>query len=276
MALAACAAHAVAAMTDTLSSEDLAELRAAKRALEHPSLAIRISDLIGSPIEEGIKRLPVRVRQSIDGASHKALGAALELAVATLDYAPVRGGAPANGFHKAAVTAIGASGGAFGVLALPLELPAATLLMLRSIADVARAHGEDLTALEARLACLEVFALGGPSRGDDQAEAGYYAVRAALATAISDATRHIAAKGLSGKTAPAVIKLISAIARRFGIAVTEKVMAQMVPLVGAAGGAAVNLLFIEHYQAMAAGHFTVRKLERKYSPAAVRSAYELG
>lgn len=259
-------------MAQDIPSDDIDLLRDAKRRLEHPGLAVRVTDLIGSPIERGMQMLPPGTRQTVDLAAHKALESALHFAVSTLD--PTRTAPPSNLFHKVAVTAIGAGGGAFGLTALPVELPASTTLMMRSIADVARAHGEDITRLEARLACLEVFALGGASRSDDAADAGYFAVRAALAGAVTDAARHIASEGLSKEAAPAVVRLIALLARRFGVAVSEKVAAQLVPLVGAAGGAAINLLFMEHYQSMAAGHFTVRKLERKHTPEQVREAYD--
>ena len=45
---------------------------------------------------------------------------------------------------------------------------------------------------------------------------------------------------------------------------TQKVAAQTLPVVGALGGAAVNYAFIEHFQEVARGHFTVRRLERVY------------
>jgi hypothetical protein len=48
-----------------------------------------------------------------------------------------------------------------------------------------------------------------------------------------------------------------------------------VPVVGAAGGATVNVLFITHFQAMAGGHFTVRRLERKYGAELVQARYRL-
>ena len=52
------------------------------------------------------------------------------------------------------------------------------------------------------------------------------------------------------------------------------VAAQAVPLIGAVGGAAVNLAFTEHFQSLAKGHFTVRRLERAYGAALVREEYE--
>jgi len=49
----------------------------------------------------------------------------------------------------------------------------------------------------------------------------------------------------------------------------------MVPIAGAVGGVALNILFSRHFQSLAEGHFTVRRLERKYGGDAVRQAYEL-
>jgi len=51
------------------------------------------------------------------------------------------------------------------------------------------------------------------------------------------------------------------------------VAAQAVPIVGAAGGAGINLLFLDHFQETARGHFVVRRLERRYGKERVRSAY---
>ena len=59
--------------------------------------------------------------------------------------------------------------------------------MLRAIADIARHHGEDLSTLEARLACVEVFALGAPKTGR-RADFGYYASRALLGRLAANAS----------------------------------------------------------------------------------------
>ena len=52
--------------------------------------------------------------------------------------------------------------------------------------------------------------------------------------------------------------------------VTQKFAAQMVPVIGAFGGAVVNYAFIDHFQDVARGHFTVRRLERSYGKDEVR------
>ena len=64
------------------------------------------------------------------------------------------------------------------------------------------------------------------------------------------------------------------LASRFGVIVTDKVAAEMVPIFGAFGGASINLLFISHVQAAARGHFTVRRLERKYGREFIKREYE--
>jgi hypothetical protein len=46
-------------------------------------------------------------------------------------------------------------------------------------------------------------------------------------------------------------------------------------VVGALGGAAVNYAFIDHFQDVARGHFTVRRLERLYGKELIRSEYDL-
>jgi hypothetical protein len=51
------------------------------------------------------------------------------------------------------------------------------------------------------------------------------------------------------------------------------VAAQLIPLVGAASGAAINHIFIEHFQNVARGHFTIRRLERTYGAQMVEEAY---
>jgi hypothetical protein len=254
------------------TSADLDALAEALRIMNSPSLAIRLANAVGIPIERLIANLPPNWSGAVTRAAGAAIQRALEAAVSTMD--PGRRLRAANAFHKLAVGASGGIGGFFGVGALVVELPVSTTLMLRSIADIARSEGEDVRSVETRLACLEVFALGGLSAKDDAADAGYYAVRAALAAAMREAAEYLAERGVASRGAPVLVRLISQIASRFSAAVSEKVAAQAVPVVGAVGGAAVNLAFIDHFQNMARAHFTIRRLERRYGPDAVRAALE--
>jgi hypothetical protein len=184
-----------------------------------------------------------------------------------------RAQAPSNWWHKLAVGTTGAAGGVFGLPALTIELPVSTTIMLRSIADIARSQGENLKTPAARLECVQVLALGGRSKSDDGSETGYFAARAAMAKAVSDAVQHLARNGLSQHGAPAIVRLIALIASRFSIVVSEKAAAQAVPVVGAFGGAVINTLFIDHFQDMGKGHFIVRRLERAHGPEEVERIY---
>ncbi|MGE5245159.1 MAG: EcsC family protein [Betaproteobacteria bacterium] len=255
-----------------MTLDDLDDLRRAKALLDHPSFASRVSNLLGAPVERGLELLPSNWAAVVADATRAALQKALDLAVSTLDDR--RSGPPSPIFHKLAVAATGAGGGALGLAALPLELPVSTAVMLRSIADVARSEGEHIRTVEARLACLEVFALGGRANSDDAAETGYFAVRLALARAVSEAAEFIAERGIAQEGAPAIVRLIAQIASGFGATVSEKAAAQAIPIIGAAGGAIVNLLFIDHFQDVARGHFAVRRIERRYGADATRAAYE--
>ena len=99
-------------------------------------------------------------------------------------------------------------------------------------------------------------------------------VRAAFAREVSEAVKYIAKRGLAEEGAPAISRFITSIASRFGVNVSEKFAAQAVPLIGAAGGALINTIFIDHFQDMARGHFIVRRLERVYGIDEVQRQYE--
>ena len=255
-----------------LNVQELRDLRYAKSLLENPGFTARIANIVGTPIEKGFKLLPKNWSEVVHKASKTALMKALQLAVLTLGS---RNRAKSSeGFHKLLVGASGGIGGAFGLAALPLELPISTTIMLRSIADIARSEGHMLATVQTRLSCLEVFALGGRSKSDDATESSYWAVRAALARAISEAATYMAEKSVLEKSAPAIVRLITAISSRFGVVVSEQVAAKAVPIVGAAGGTLVNVLFMDHFQDMARGHFIVKRLEAKYGTDLVRTTYD--
>ena len=258
----------------TLPQADLDDLKRAKALLENPGIAAKLSNFVGSPVEKGMKMLPARLQTGVHKATEAALLKALDVAVTSLGEA--RPSKPSRDrMHTLAAAASGAAGGAFGIAALAWELPVSTTLMLRSIADIASTEGENPRHLETKLACLTVFALGSTrNERDNAAESGYFAARAALATAVSEAAKHLAQKGLGKSGAPALVRLISLIGARFGVVVSEKVAAQAVPIIGAAGGALINTIFIGHYQDMARGHFIVRRLEKIHGTEIVRRAYD--
>jgi hypothetical protein len=253
-----------------MTEAELAALRRAVQSLEHPGLAARLANLIGRPIELLGRALPESASQAIAAATAKGLQAALKVALATIRREP-RGSSQL--LHKYLAMASGAAGGTFGLATLPLELPVSTIIMLRSIAEIARSEGENLSDPEAALSCVQVFALGGRA-GTADFEGGYFAVRGMLAKSVSEAARYIAERGIVEEGAPALVRFLSQVASRFGIVVTQKLGAQAIPVIGALGGAAVNYAFIEHFQDVARGHFIVRRLERSYGKERVRTEYE--
>jgi hypothetical protein len=254
-----------------MTQADLAALRRAVEFLEHPSLAARLTNIVGRPIELIGYALPAAASQAITAATSKALEMALQVALRTMRHTPYLG---SQRFHKVLATASGAAGGAFGLATLPIELPVSTIIMLRAIAEIARSEGEDLSHPEAALSCVQVFALGGRPDSADASESGYFAVRGLLAKSVTQAARFMVERGIIEEGAPILIRFITQVASRFGVVVTQKLAAQAVPLVGALGGAAVNYAFIEHFQDVARGHFTVRRLERTYGKELVRREYE--
>jgi len=247
------------------------EIQIARNLLENPGLAARITSIVGTPIEKGIALLPDNWNQTIVEVTQTALVKASDIAIFTMKDIP--GEESSNIWHKLSVAVCGGAGGCLGIAGLSAELPISTTIMLRSIADVARSEGESISSVNTKMACLEVFALGGKSKSDDGAESGYYPVRYALANSVSEASQFILQNGLTQESAPALVKFITKIAERFGVQVTQKAAAQTIPAIGAAGGAIINTMFIDHFQDMARGHFIIRRLERKYGPEKVEEFY---
>jgi hypothetical protein len=256
------------------SAEDAASLRTAKLKLEYPGLAARLADLLGSPIEVMLKKLPRGWQEKGGDLIQAALMTALDAALGTLRNKPTK--RSNERFHKIVVVGTGGLSGFFGLGAVALELPVTTAVILRSIADIARSEGHDLSRLNVKLECLEVLALGGSRPKDDAARTGYWAVRASLARYLEQAASYVAKSGISGaKSAPPLVRLTAAIASRFGIVVEEELAAKTIPVLSAGTGAAVNLAFMNHFQEMARGHFIVKRLEKKYGTESVRNAYQV-
>ena len=255
-----------------LTEKDRKDLHKAITLLENPGIAAKITNFLGTPIEKGIEKLPDNWSKKIGEVTQMALLKAADAAISTMKDVPNE--KASNWWHKVGVAVSGGVGGFFGLPALAVELPISTTIMLRSIVDVAREEGESINNPQTKLACLEVFALGGKNSSDNDTESGYFAVRAVLAKSVTEAVEFLATKTLAEEGAPHLIKLIVTIAERFSIQVTEKAAAQAVPAIGAAGGAVINTLFIDHFQDMAKGHFIVRRLERKYGKEFIKGAYE--
>ena len=243
-----------------LSAKHREVLARAVGRLENTGLAKHLADLAGRPVGKALMSVPEPVKSRLDKAAETAILRCLDVAVKSLK--PTKK-PPMTRVATMLAGVSGGIGGLLGVAGLPVELPLTTVLMLRAIANIARHQGEDLSKLEARLACIEVFALGAGST-KNQTALGYYASRALFARLSSDAMSFFVERGVASASAPVINRFVSEVAARFGIVVSERVAASALPVVGALGGAAVNVVFMNYFQELARGHFAVRRLERLY------------
>lgn len=258
-----------------VTAEHLLELRVAFGRLENVPLGVRLANAVGRPVEALTTRLPGSLARTVSTAVGRSLAGGMRFALTTLRDGDGAGAQLKR--HKALVATTGAAGGFFGAAGIGVELPVTTVVMLRAIGAVARENGEDLTDPAVALECLGVLAHGGPSPKDDATETSYYAARAALAPGIQRAATYLAAHAsgeLPGRYVPIVLRVLRPLVARFGEAAVQKAIAQAVPFVGAATGAAVNVAFTGYFQNVALGHFTVRRLERLYGTDEIRRAYE--
>jgi hypothetical protein len=56
--------------------------------------------------------------------------------------------------------------------------------------------------------------------------------------------------------------------------VSQKFLAQGLPVIGAVTGAAINAAFTDHFNAVARYHFGIRKLERQFGEELIQAAYQ--
>jgi hypothetical protein len=251
-----------------LPPEDQAALERAAEIMRSPRLAIRLATLAGKPLEGAMKLLP-KADGMLHRAVHRAMLECLTLAIESRDG---QNFVPSTWRGKALTGLTGGIGGFFGGMFLPLELPLTITLMLRGIVDIAAHEGEDLSSLEARLACIQVFALTERQQGA-QAAMGYYAVRATLHRLTGNVIAAVAERGTLDASTPVVTRLIAEIVGRFGFVLTERAAAGALPIIGMLTGSALNVAFMDHFERVAKAHFTLRRLERQYGAKLVERLY---
>lgn len=229
---------------------------------EAAGLMMQVVNWAGSQVDSLLAKAPQALLAKIDEASSLALREAYEVAVSTQGETDPAGfisqalaWAQGERWHKVASAVTGALGGAGGFAGTIVDLPVTTTLILRSIQQVAAAHGEDISQHEVRAQCVAVFGLGGTLPEDDDTDLGLFTTRLAL----------------NGQT---ITAMISAVAPRFAAIVGQKLLTQATPLIGAVAGATINTIFTGYYQTMAHVHFRLRKLERAHDPDQVRACFE--
>jgi hypothetical protein len=271
-----------------MSAEEMRFVAEAAKFFEDPSLFTRTLSTAGNVIEGGIEKLPTKWKEAALNATNNALKQCLRFAIwSTKTDAEIQSITAANSksskstaAHSAIAAITGGVSGFFGGEAIIVELPMTTSLLMRSIAKTANQFGHNTNEPEIFLECLYVFTLGGPGSGDDANNSAYISSRIAFNTLVREvlnATASQSAKELINAiqkgTAPVLAKLIATIAEQFGIRVTEKLIVQMAPIVGAAGGAGLNVMFNQYFSTAAKYHFGIIRLEKEYGVIEVQKSY---
>jgi hypothetical protein len=252
-----------------LSPAQQQELESAVRLLESPSFAVRLANQAGKPLDSALGVVP-GLSVSLHRVLRQAILNCLTVAIESQDdevFVP-------SSWRPKMLTALGGGlGGLFGAF-LPIELPFTMTLMLRAVADIARHNGKDLKALEPRLSCLQVFAMG-DRKSDADAAISYYAARATLTKLTADVMSSLVQRGVLDISTPVVTRLVSEVVSRFGLVLSERVAAGAIPVLGAVGGATLNVMFTDHFERVARGHFTIRRLEREHGRDAIQQLYRM-
>jgi len=183
----------------TLSPAHLEALRRALILLERTSFATQLSEYAGRPANYVLRKMPKTINDRLNHIAEIAILKSLDVAIKSIKPASKR--PPATKLSSLLAGISGGVGGFLGAAALPVELPLTTIVMLRAIADIARHHGENLSTIEGRLACVEVFALG--DRGsNERMNLGYYASRALLSKFTKDASTFLTQRGVATASTP--------------------------------------------------------------------------
>ncbi len=225
-------------------------------------IVIKFASWVGDKAEGLIHKIPEDWQAQIESVTDLALRESYRLAFATQPEEQssstlntVLAWAKGQRWHTVATGVSGAVTGLGGIATALVDLPVTTTLILRSIQQIAEGYGEDVSDEEVQAHCLAVFGFGGPLTEDDQAETGLFASRLAI-------------------TGTTVAETIKAVLPRFGVVVSDKLLAQATPLLGAIAGAAVNTAFSNYYQTMAHVHFRLRRLERVHDRDQVIACFE--
>jgi len=268
-----------------LEAPQLAFLREAAAYLEAPTWLMTVANAVGQPIQKLANSVvPARVAEVGNQVLRRVLDAAMGTVHRGTDETTFEQAYQSSGWtglwHRVAATVTGGVGGAFGLAGLAVELPVTTSILFRSISSIAGDFGEDLNAAESRLECLTVFSHGSFGATENAMDASYITARIGMASLVRDAAQVVTSQGAKGISemlahgaAPVLSSFLNRIASRFNVVVSQKLLAQSVPIIGIATGAAVNNAFAGHFNSVARYHFGIRKLERQFGQEAVHDAY---
>jgi hypothetical protein len=234
--------HPIALYDDP--SAEIADLARRYGRANGPVMALALK--LGGKLEAQLAFLPDGLRDQLDRATARALGAAYGLAGQTPDLGQ-RG-------PLAAVIASGAAGGAGGIATSLAELPVTVTLILNAIRAAAAEAGFDPDEPAIRAECLRVFGAGSPLASDDGVNTSFLTARLSL-------------------TGPAVQNLIATVAPRLAAVLGQKLAAQAVPVLGALTGAALNAAFLSYYREIARIRFALLRLSVLHGAEPVLEAF---
>lgn len=221
---------------DPFPELEIAEL--AKRARTAGGPVITLLNRIGGTLEDRMKLLPAGLRKQVDAVTLASLQGA---------FAAARLGrhAPDPGLAGAALA--GAAGGAGGLASAVAELPVTITLILHSIRKAAEAEGFEPDDPAIRAEILRIFASGSPMSTDDGINTAFVGARLTLSGA-------------------ALNQMITRFAPKIAAALSQKLAAQAVPVLGALSGAALNAAFLRHYRELARIRFRLLRLAQGHDP----------
>ena len=246
---------------------DLEIIAKAKAALEADSMALRLNNYVGKKLDGAVKKLPDAWQSKLSKGINYSLSKATEWAFATTGSreCPVL---REDWMHMAGVLGSGFLGGAGGFSTVVWELPASTMIMMRSIGCIAEKEGLNMSDPKTRLGCVSVLAMGADPKRVQSDELGYWVTRKAMAGLV---TKVLEWNGRG--TVPPLVQFITKTSARFGVVISEKIAAQVAPGVGALAGAGINGIYLNHYQNVAHAHFSIERLCMTYGETSVKEAY---
>jgi hypothetical protein len=159
---------------------------AARTLADERGIIVRVTGVIGSSVdwvgakaaELGSKVFGQECQGKITEITEEVLWKVHDFATLGLD--PQGDREPWRWFNKAITVASGAATGFLGLPGVAIDIPVTTLVIMRSIAEIARSKGDDLASDEVKCACLQVPAFGGVTTDGDDTDIGYWSTRAAL------------------------------------------------------------------------------------------------
>ncbi len=206
----------------------------------------------GQYAERGLAFLPPEWREALHARARAALAWAWQRATTGMDRPPTGRAAPAR-LYRLLAAGSGAVTGAAGLPGVLADLPTSTLLVLRSLAAIARARGLNIRAADVQTACLEAFTFGGPTDEDDDADLAFWSARAAV---------------------PVLADMLPQVAARLSARLALMLPARAVPLVAVAASAGVNWQFAGFFQEVGDILLALLPLERLHGRTRVRACFE--